>query len=86
MINARDNPVEWDLLVNELAEAHEHLGDTLKRLRSDVGYAEAEFAVDMGHIAAHLNRAWARRNIERDLTDYEWESSRNFPTDLTPIA
>ena len=86
MINARDNPIEWGLLLQELTEAHEHLGDTLKRLGSDPAYGDPDFAVDMGHIAAHLNRAWARRGIARELTDEEWEAFRNFPGDLTPIA
>ena len=48
---------------------------TLERLR-----------VDMGHILAHLNRAWARRNCTRDLTDEEWDAFREYPQDLRPIA
>ncbi len=86
MINPRDNPVAWALLCSELDEAYEHLGDTIKRLSSDPGYGGEDFAVDMGHIAAHLNRSWARRNLDRDLTDEEFEAFRDFPRDLTPIA
>jgi hypothetical protein len=39
-------------------------------------YDEEGFRVDMGHLIAHLNRAWARRNCARPLTDEVWERFR----------
>jgi hypothetical protein len=40
----------------------------------------------MGHVMAHLNRPWARRNMGRELTNSEWEALREYPEDLKPIA
>lgn len=86
MINPKHNPVEWALFVDELSEAHEHLGALLSKLGSVSQYDEEWFRVDMGHLMAHLNRAWARRNYARALTDEEWEQFREYPQDLLPIA
>ena len=72
MINANDNPVQWALLLEELNEAHEHLGKLISEMTAHSDYDEPHLRVDMGHIMAHLNRAWARRNCTRDLTDDEW--------------
>jgi hypothetical protein len=86
MIKPDANPVEWALLVDELSDAHEHLGDLIKRIMGDASYDESGFRVDMGHVMAHLNRAWARRDIERSLTDAEWEAFREYHAELRPIA
>jgi hypothetical protein len=40
----------------------------------------------MGHVMAHLNRSWARRNSTSDMTNDEFESFREYPQDLRPIA
>ena len=54
--------------VDELSEAHEHLGVLISKLGSASEYDEEWLRVDMGHLMAHLNRAWARRNCARSLT------------------
>ena len=82
MINHNDNPVQWALLIEELNEAHEHLGKLISEMTTDTEYDESRLRVDMGHTVAHSNRAWARR----DLTDAEWDAFREFPRDLRPIA
>jgi hypothetical protein len=86
MIDRNDNPVQWALLIEELSEAHEHLGKLISEMTTDTTYDESHLRVDMGHIVAHLNRAWARRNCTRDLTDEEWDAFREYPQDLRPIA
>ena len=86
MINPKHNPVEWTLLIDELMEVHEHLGALISKLGNEPEYDEEWFRVDMGHLMAHLNRAWARRNCARELTDEEWERFREYPQDLPPIA
>ena len=86
MINRNDNPVQWALLIGELNEAHEHLGKLISEMTTDTTYDESHLRVDMGHIVAHLNRAWVRRNCIRDLTDEEWDAFREYPQDLRPIA
>jgi len=86
MINANQNPVQWTLLVDELNEARQHLETLVSEMMTDTDFGESRFAVDMGHVMAHLNRAWARRNHTRELTDAEWETFREYPQDLRPIA
>jgi hypothetical protein len=86
MINASDNPGQWALFIDELDDAYEHLGALIKGLQFDSSYDEARLRIDLGHVMAHLNRSWARRNLTRDLTDQEWESSHDYPKDLLPIA
>lgn len=86
MINAVDNPVPWALLLDELGEAKEHLQQLIFKITTDRMYDESRFRADMGHVMAHLNRAWARRNCVCDLTDEEWESFRQYPQDLPPVA
>ena len=86
MINSEDNPVQWALWLEELNEAHEHLGELIKRLGSEANYDEARLRVDMGHVMAHLNRTWARRNSTGDLTEDEFEAFREYHLDLRPIA
>ena len=82
MINLSDNPVPSGLLVEELAEAKEHLERLIVTMTSEREYDESCFRVDMGHIVAHLNRAWARRSCDRDLTDEEWEVFRGISEGL----
>jgi len=86
MINRSDNPVEWTLLVDELTEASEHLTSAISQITTDPAYDESALAVHLGHVMAHLNRAWASRNISRELTDSEWEQFREYQPDLRPIA
>ena len=86
MINKTEHPIGWSLLVQELQDAHEHLGQLLEDLCNNKDYGEEELAVDLGHVYGHLNRSWVRRNVEDDLTDQEWDSSREYPNDLRPIA
>ena len=86
MINRDDNPVQWALFMDELEEAREHLEKLIAVIMTDRTYDEERLRIDMGHLAAHLSRAWARRNCTRDLTDEEWESWREYPQDLRPIA
>lgn len=86
MIRPDSNPVEWALLVQELADAHDQLGDPIERMTQKNRCDENVFRVDMGHVIAHLNRASARRNMGRELTNSEWETLQEYPEDLKPIA
>jgi hypothetical protein len=86
MINPTDDPVGWAMLMYELDDAHEHLGKLINAISSDPGYSEEEYRVDLGHVLAHLNRAWRRRLAHEDMTDEEWDAARKYPDDLDPIA
>lgn len=87
VINQENNPVGWAMLITELDEAREHL-EALVDQMSDAGAIDeyAEFAVDLGHVYAHLNRAWHSRNQEEGIGDEQWAPYSQFPKDLKPIG
>lgn len=84
MIDKKLQPVEWAAFMYELDDAREHLENLIKNLEKDSDYGEPELRIDLGHVFAHLNRAW--RRSARDLSDTEWEWASNFPDDLTPAG
>ncbi len=81
MLNSEDNPVAWAMLLYELTDAHEHLGDLIDKIEE---YDEAEYAIRLGHVFAHLNRAWHGRDHTAldTLSDAERIEHTKFPTDL----
>ncbi|MET3650792.1 hypothetical protein [Dyella japonica] len=84
MIDRQLQYVEWAAFVDELDEAREHLEDLIKNLKEDLDYGEPELRAELGHVFAHLNRAW--RRSARGLDDAEWEWASQFPDDLTPMV
>ena len=73
-------------MLYELEEAKEHLESLLTELSENEVITEEEFKVYMGHIYAHLNRAWNSRNRETEVREENWEEMRKFPTDIEPIG
>lgn len=86
MINQKDHPLAWCMLMDDLEDAHEHLGNLIKDITAGPDYGEPELRIDLGHVYAHLNRAWRRRTMTEDFDDGEWETAGAFPEDLDPIA
>ena len=86
MINCVDHPTAWAFFMRDLRDAHEHLGNLIRELESDSAYDEPELRIDLGHVYAHLNRAWQRRDMTRDFSDEEWIRAGAFPDDLEPMA
>lgn len=86
MINKKDNPVEWSLLIQELADLSEHADKLVEEMQGNSIYGEEEFAVDVGHLYAHLNRAWNSRNCTKEPTESEWQENSKFPTDVQPVG
>ena len=86
MINRTESPVGWANLLSDLEDAHEHLGNLMKEIAADVEYGEPEFRIDLGHVYAHLNRAWHRRLIVEDFTETQWAAAGSFPNDIEPVA
>jgi len=84
MIDKKLQPVEWAAFMYELEDAREHLEKLIKDLEQAADYGEEEFRIDLGHVYAHLNRAW-RRSF-KELADEEWEAASQFPGDLTVIG
>ncbi|BDU18139.1 hypothetical protein [Lysobacter auxotrophicus] len=86
MIDRNSNPMGWSLLLSDLEDAHEHLGQLIREIQAGPEYGEPELRVDLGHVYAHLNRAWRRRNVPEDFTEAEWGPAGQFPEDLEPAA
>ena len=83
MIDKNENLVEWALLSYELEEARDHIEELLQEMEND-DFNEIDYAIILGHIQAHLNRAWHSRNLKRSMTDAEFELFSQYPTDLVP--
>ena len=86
MINRRNHPVGWAQLMSHLNDARDHLSTLITEAEADAEYAEENFRVDLGHVLAHIHRAWYCRNSPNNLSDAEWEKARDTPQDLDPIA
>ncbi|MFZ6801487.1 hypothetical protein [Undibacterium sp. Di24W] len=86
MIDKGNNPVEWAGLMYELEDAHEHLANLMTDMMHDPTFDETDFRIQLGHIFAHLNRAWYRRHLHRDIAEDEWNVANKFPNDLNPIG
>lgn len=84
MIDKRLQPVEWSEFMYELEDALEHLGKLIKDAEQVKDYDDAALRVDLGHVYAHLNRAWRRSTRALAETDWEWAS--RFPEDLSPVS
>jgi hypothetical protein len=86
VINNKNNPVAWPLLLSELDEARDHLESLVKELVDSTEIEESDFAVHLGHVYAHLNRAWNSRNLDTEIPEEEWEEYSRFPDDLGPVG
>ena len=86
MIKHDRNSRGRSLFLYELSDAHEHLGNLLKEASENPDYAEEDLRIDLGHVYAHLNRAWYRRNLAEDFPESDWDIATQFPGDLDPVA
>jgi hypothetical protein len=86
VINKENNPVEWAMLCYELDDAREHLEELLKEMSELAELSAEDFEIQIGHIYAHLNRAWNSQNITSDHPHDQIELLSGFPTDLKPTG
>ena len=86
MINQKESPVSWAMLMHELDDAHEHLGALISQMAEGGAIDDEDYQVQLGHVFAHLNRAWNGRNdIELDeISDLTHLERSQFPMDLKP--
>jgi len=70
----------------ELEDAHEHLGDLIKVMQKDGLIDDEDYAIQVAHVHAHLNRAWNSRELKGAMTESERDIYRAFPDDLAPLA
>jgi hypothetical protein len=77
--------VNRELVLNELAEAHEALSRMLEEARWDPEWGIGELAADMPHLYHHINTAWNARNSTNAVgqaSDVEFRRWSAFPADL----
>jgi hypothetical protein len=86
MINQKTNPVSWIQLVSGLDDAREHLEELVNKMAADGSVDEEELRVALGHIYAHLNRAWHSRDLPEDIPEKDWERLSRFPQDVAPVG
>ncbi len=86
MINLQNNPKEWATLMYELEDAKEHLEDLINTMNSQENIDEVNYEINLGHIFAHLNRAWNSRNTIGEYTDKTRSIISAFPKDIEPCG
>jgi hypothetical protein len=85
MIDRKLQPLEWADFMYELTDAVEHLGKLVKDIDRTPDYDQDAFRIDLGHVYAHLNRAWSNSKGDTEETIGR-EAISAFPVDLTPIG
>lgn len=86
MINQKNNYVGYAMLLTELDDAREHLEALVNEMKNSGSINESDFAVDLGHVYAHLNRAWHARNQTSEITSEQHATFSEFPRDLKPVG
>ncbi|MCC6487677.1 MAG: hypothetical protein IT364_09270 [Candidatus Hydrogenedentes bacterium] len=86
MINQNSNPVAWALLLCELDEAREHLSELINEMSRAGSIEDSTFAVDLGHIYAHLNRVWHAHDQNHEMSEEQRITFSQFPVDLDPTG
>lgn len=85
MISKESAPAAWGTLMCELEDAQEHLTNLISEMGSEADYDEVNLRIDLGHVYAHLNRAWHLRHLREDPDQEQWRRASQFPKDLDPI-
>ncbi|GMW00337.1 MAG: hypothetical protein AMXMBFR84_14750 [Candidatus Hydrogenedentota bacterium] len=82
MINSKDHPVEWAMLLYELDDARDHLESLLKEMVASGSIEDEGFHIQLRHIYEHLNRAWHSRNFVGEMPNERYEEFSRLPNDL----
>ncbi|WP_444888826.1 hypothetical protein [Microbulbifer sp. JMSA008] len=86
MINAKDNPVEWPLMLMELGEIKEQIEPLANQMKNDGLIDDEDFKVQIFHTISHLNRLWNGRNQVGEIgQDLHSELSKT-PADFIPLG
>jgi len=80
------NSVEWSVLIDNLRDAKEHLESLTTDMLNAPEFFEEDFEIQLGHIYAHLNRAWNSRNMAKGVSFEKWDFISQFPNDIKPVG
>lgn len=89
MVNKQDNPVAFAAIQYELDDAVEHLQNLVSNMSKNSRYSDEEFAVELGHVYAHLNRSWNirdRTDSDQPDLDKEWDLISAYPKDIKALG
>jgi hypothetical protein len=86
VIDQKSSPESWALLVQDLDDLREHLESLVNQMCADGRIDDEDYAVQIAHAYAHLNRAWNSRNSVNWDVDAEWEAMSRFPEGLDPVG
>jgi len=90
MVNKQTDYVAWVAVVQELDDAVEHLQALVRKMSEEADFGEVEFRIGLGHVYAHLNRAWHQRDTTEEeqavFTADQFQAWSRWPTDLAPVG
>ncbi len=86
MISKTSHPAEWALLLMDIEEVQEHVAALIEKMDDAGAIDEAEFAVDLGRIYAHLNRVWHGRDGKAPVGPAARAAASRFPEDIEPVG
>ena len=82
MVNLEKNPVEWAGILYELDDLKEHLDSLIKQMSDEGKIDETDYEIQIGHLYAHLNRAWNSRSATVDTVEKNLGKYTEFPKDI----
>lgn len=83
MIRPDDDPLTWVMLLDQLSEAHTHLGELIAEIDRVSQIDDADVMVQLGHVYGHLNRFWHGRKIANGNMDQLYtDENSSFPGDV----
>lgn len=86
MVDRSRHPLAWAIFMQELEDARDHLDGLIRDLETEQERGEIELRIELGHVYAHLNRAWHWRNRLQDTPtgSEEFDRASAMPDDLLP--
>lgn len=73
-------------VLSHLSEARDAIEQTIRDLRADPDFEDAQYWVDLQHVYHHLNTAWNSRAASKSqiaaATDADFNRWSSYPVDL----
>ena len=88
MVDKSKDYAAWVAVVQELDDAVEHLRALMDEMNEE-GFGDVELRLGLGHVYAHLNRAWHQRDTTEQeqaaFTEEQFREWSRFPKDVDPV-